>query len=104
MSLFLTLLVGVYSTYIAFREWSRRRRKNRIDAFYVEATKHFDDVLSASAESLGRRHNALVMLRRAAFKDLIDERLDANESFTILQDQIDSELRSIEALIRAKSG
>jgi len=44
------------------------------------------------------------MLRRAAFKDLIDERLDANESFTILQDQIDSELRSIEALIRAKSG
>jgi len=104
MSLLLTVMVGLYSGYIAFREWSRRRRKNRIDAFYVEATKHFDDVLSASAESLGQRHNALVMLRRAAFKDLIDERLDANESFTILQDQIDSELRSIEALIRAKSG
>jgi len=103
MSLFLTLMVGVYSTYIAYREWSRRRRKNRIDAFYVEATKHFDDVLSASAESLSRRHNALVELRRSAFNDLIEERLDANESFTILQDQIDSELRSIEALIRAKS-
>ena len=77
--------------------------KNRIDAFYVEATRHFDDIQSASTESLVARHKALVMLRRSAFTDLIDERLDANESFTILQDQIDSELRTIEALIRSKS-
>ncbi len=104
MSLFLTVMVGLYSAYIAFREWSRRRRKNRIDAFYVEATRHFDDIQSASAESLVARHQALVTLRRSAFTDLIDERLDANESFTILQDQIDSELRTIEALIRSKSG
>lgn len=104
MSLLLTVMVGLYSAYIAFREWARRRRKNRIDAFYVEATRHFDDVLSASEESLAQRYSALVALRRKAFKDLIDERLDANESFTILQDQIDSELRSIEALISTKSG
>lgn len=104
MSLLLTVMIGLYSAYIAFREWSRRRRKNRIDAFYVEATRHFDDIQTASPESLAERHRALVMLRRSAFTDLIDERLDANESFTILQDQIDSELRTIEALIRAKSG
>lgn len=104
MSLLLTVMVGLYSAYIAFREWSRRRRKNRIDAFYVEATRHFDDIQSASAESLVERHKALVNLRRSAFADLIDERLDANESFTILQDQIDSELRSIEALIRSNPG
>ncbi len=103
MSLLLTMMVGLYSGYIAFREWARRRRKNRIDAYYVAATRHFDDVQSASKESLGRRHQALVTLRRAAFNDLIEERLDANESFTILQDQIDSELRSIEALISTKS-
>jgi TRAP transporter TAXI family solute receptor len=103
MSLFLTLLVGVYSAYIALREWARRRRKNRIDAYYVEATSHFDDVHTASTESLFERRDALVELRRTAFRDLVDERLDANESFTILQDQIDSELRTIEALIRERS-
>ncbi len=103
LSLLLTVMVGLYSGYIAFREWARRRRKNRIDAYYVEATRHFDDVRSASVESLVQRHNSLVNLRRAAFKDLVEERLDANESFTILQDQIDSELRSIEALISNQS-
>jgi TRAP transporter TAXI family solute receptor len=103
MSLFLTVLVGVYSAYIALREWTRRRRKNRIDAYYVEATGHFDDVHTASTESLFQRRDALVELRRTAFRDLVDERLDANESFTILQDQIDSELRTIEALIRERS-
>jgi TRAP transporter TAXI family solute receptor len=103
MSLLLTVLVGLYSTYIAIREWTRRRRKNRIDAFYVEATRYFDDIQSASSESLAQRHSSLVELRRRAFNDLVEERLDANESFTILQDQIDSELRSIETLIRSRS-
>jgi len=102
MSLFLTMLVGSYSAYIALREWSRRRRKNRIDAYYVEATSHFDDVRTASIESLVERHSSLIHLRRRAFNDLVRERLDANESFTILQDQIDSELRTIEALIRER--
>jgi TRAP transporter TAXI family solute receptor len=99
ISLVLTLLVGCYSGYIALREWARRRRKNRIDGFYIEATRHFIDVRDASKESLVERRDALVDLRHRAFKDLVDERLDANESFTILQDQIDSELRTIEALI-----
>ena len=44
------------------------------------------------------------MLRRSAFRDLIDERLDADESFTILRDQIEGELRAIEAAIRSESG
>jgi TRAP transporter TAXI family solute receptor len=103
MSLMLTLLVGAYSAYIALREWTRRRRKNRIDAYYVEATRHFDDDVSVSVDSLIDRRAALVGLRRAAFRDLVNERLDANESFTILQDQIDSELRSIEALVRERT-
>jgi TRAP transporter TAXI family solute receptor len=101
ISLLLTVLVGCYSGYIALRQWARRRRKNRIDVYYVEATRHFIDVRTASAESLVERRDALVDLRHRAFKDLVNERLDANESFTILQDQIDSELRSIEALIAA---
>jgi TRAP transporter TAXI family solute receptor len=102
MSLALTVLVGVYSGYIALREWARRRRKNRIDAYYVEANRHFADVRTAELESLVRRRDALVELRHRAFNDLVSERLDASESFTILQDQIDSELRTIEALIATR--
>jgi TRAP transporter TAXI family solute receptor len=99
MSLGLALLLAAYSGYIALREWMRRRRKNRIDGYYIEATRHFIDVQTASPESLIARRDALVDLRHRAFKDLVDEKLDANESFTILQDQIDSELRTIESLI-----
>ncbi len=103
ISLGLTVLVGLYSGYIALREWARRRRKNRIDEFYVEATRHFIDVRNASPESLIERREALVALRHRAFVDLVNERLQADESFRILQDQIDSELRTIEALIGGSS-
>jgi TRAP transporter TAXI family solute receptor len=101
ISLVLTVLVGLYSGSVALREWSRRRRKNRIDTYYVEAIRHFVDVRTASLESLVERRNQLVALRHRAFSDLVKERLNADESFTILQDQIESELRTIEGLINA---
>jgi TRAP transporter TAXI family solute receptor len=103
MSLLLTLLVGLYSGYIALRQWARRLRKNRIDAYYVEALSHLEDVQTASVESLVRRREGLTALRIQAFTDLVNERLDANESFTILQDSIDSGLNTIESLIDAQS-
>jgi TRAP transporter TAXI family solute receptor len=102
ISLGLTLLVGFYSGYIALRQWVRRRRKNRIDAYYVEVLHQLEDAQNASYESLVDRREALATLRKEAFTDLVNERLDANESFTILQDQIDSGLHTIEAMIATR--
>ena len=103
ISLGLTLLVGLYSGSIALREWMRRRKKNRIDSYYVETVELTADLSGASIESLRKAHGALLRLRQKAFADLVAEKLDANESFTILQDHINSELATIESAIEASS-
>jgi len=103
ISLGLTLLVGAYSGSIALREWMRRRKKNRIDGYYVEAVELTADLGHASVASLQQTHDALVRLRQKAFADLVSEKLDANESFTILQDHINSELATIESLLESNS-
>jgi TRAP transporter TAXI family solute receptor len=103
ISLGLTLLVGLYSGSIALREWMRRRKKNRIDGYYVETVELTADLSGASIESLRETHGALLRLRQKAFADLVAEKLDANESFTILQDHINSELATIESAIEAGS-
>jgi TRAP transporter TAXI family solute receptor len=102
ISLFLTLLVGVYSGSIALREWMRRRKKNRIDGYYVEAVKHTADLGEESTEELVASRDALVKLRQKAFADLVNEKLDANESFTILQDHVNSELENIARLLELR--
>jgi len=101
ISLGLTVMVGLYSGYIAIRGWIRRRRKNRIDEYYVEAVEHAVDAGETNLEVLRERRRALANLRRRAFSDLVDEKLDADESFAILQDHINSELATIETKIHS---
>jgi TRAP transporter TAXI family solute receptor len=100
LSLLLTVMVGLYSGYLGLRQWIRRSRKNRIDEYYVEAVGHAVDPAETDLEVLTRRRMALIELRQRAFSDLVHEKLDADESFTILQDHINSELTTIEAKIQ----
>ena len=99
ISLGLTLLVGLYSGYIALREWMRRRMKNRIDAYYLEVERQTGDFGNLSLEELIEHRDALDSVRQRAFSDLVSERLLADESFTIFQDHLRSELASIDARI-----
>jgi len=99
ISLGLTLLVGLYSGYIALREWMRRRMKNRIDAYLLEVEDLTDDLRNLSLEELIERRDTLDLVRQRAFSDLVSERLLADESFTIFQDHLRAELASIEARI-----
>jgi hypothetical protein len=96
MSLALTLLVGAWSTVLALRGWFARSRKNRIDAYYVEVVRDAPDLSEATREELLARRDRLVKVRERAFNDLVDERLEANESFVIFQNQVDGELASIQ--------
>ena len=77
----------------------RRRKKNRIDGYYVETVELTADLSGASDESLKEAHGALLGLRQKAFADLVAEKLDANESFTIFQDYLASERAAVEARI-----
>lgn len=100
MSFGLTLLVGIYSGYLAIRQWIRRRRKNRIDEYYMDAVDHAIEPGETDLAILNDRRRSLVALRRTAFTDLVNEKLDANESFSILQEYINAELETIDRRVR----
>jgi TRAP transporter TAXI family solute receptor len=103
ISLGLTLLVGLYSGSIAFREWMRRRMKNRIDAYLLEVEEQTADLGSLALEKLIEHRDALDDIRHRAFSDLVSERLLADESFTIFQNHLRDEFSAIEARIKEKS-
>lgn len=101
-SFVLTVLVGLFSVSIAIREWMRRKMKNRIDLFYVEVKALATDIQDLSLEELMVHRQTLRDLQRRAFAELVAERLEANESFTIFQDFLASERAVIEARISEK--
>ena len=103
ISLGLTLLVGLYSGSIAFREWMRRRMKNRIDAYLLEVETQTAHLGSMSLDQLITQRDALDEVRHRAFSDLVSERLLADESFTIFQNHLRDEFSAIEARINEKS-
>ena len=102
ISLGLTLLVGLYSGYIALREWMRRRMKNRTDAYLIEIEQESSNLHELSLDELLRHRDALDGIRHRAFSDLVNERLYADESFTIFQNHLRDEFAAIEARIAEK--
>ena len=96
MSLALTLLVGAWTGSVALQQWVRRRRKNRVDRYYIEVVQGAPNLATAVREELLERRERLARVRERAFTDLVAERLEADESFVILQNHIDSELASIQ--------
>jgi TRAP transporter TAXI family solute receptor len=103
ISLFLTLLVGVYSGYIALREWMKRRMKNRIDAYLIEVEEQTAALGSLSYEDLVQHRDALYDIRHRAFSDLVSERVLADQSFTIFQNHMRDEFAAVEARIKEKT-
>lgn len=97
VSLIITLLVGVGSAVITGREWYRRRRKNRIDAYYNEVRHFSASLFNAPEEELRRARDALDEVRHRAFDDLVNEQVEADESFVIFQDYLRGELEAIDA-------
>ena len=99
LSLALTLMVGVFSLFIAFREWLRRRMKNRVDSYLLDIERLASNFDTLGPEALVERRDAMMELRRTAFADLITERLFADSAFIILQNHLRDELAAIDALI-----
>jgi TRAP transporter TAXI family solute receptor len=96
LSLGLTLMLVIYSVFIAGREWLRRRMKNRVDAYLLEVERLAARLHTLSHDELLAQQQAMETLRRAAFADLVAERLLADEAFTILQSHLRDELGAIE--------
>lgn len=101
ISLALTVIVLVYSSLAAFRTQRQLRRKERVDKFYARLQQVSDAVERAKTEAeLADLQRVLHEIRRQAFSDLMAERLQADESFTIFQDYLRTELADVEAKLR----
>jgi hypothetical protein len=103
LSLVLTMLLGLYSLFIALRQWLRRRMKNRVDSYLLEVERLGANFDTLSFGALIERREAMVELRRTAFSDLIAERLFADDTFIILQNHLRDELAAIDTRIAEKA-
>jgi hypothetical protein len=100
ISLLITTLLLAWSGAAAIHSRLRRKRKDRVDRYYAEIQTLADEL--ADARGLDQLHeirDQLRALRRRAFSELAAERLAADESFTIFQDYLRSELAEVEAAI-----
>lgn len=105
LSLGVTLLLGAYSVFVAFRELLRRRMKNRVDAYLVQIGQMVNGAENKTPEALRALWKDLDGLRRQAIAELVEERLLADAAFQIMQRHIDEEMAQIEArLNRTESG
>jgi TRAP transporter TAXI family solute receptor len=98
ISLGLTVAVMVWSAVAAWRTQRQRARRKRVDAYYMEVQA------AAEAADAAKTHDDLAIVRkrlhavrRKAFLELSENRLAADESFTIFQDYLRSELGEIDA-------
>jgi len=101
ISLALTILVLVYSAVAALRTQRQLRRKERVDKFYARLQQVSDVMERTHTEAeLLALQRALHEIRRQAFSELMAERLQADESFTIFQDYLRTELAEVEERLR----
>ncbi|MGE0430644.1 MAG: TAXI family TRAP transporter solute-binding subunit [Planctomycetota bacterium] len=94
LSFGLTTFVLVGSGLITLRGIMRRRRKNRIDVYYLELESLADRLQSAgnSLPEIRTVTSQLHGLRRRAYTELVAEQLEADASFVIFQDYLLAEL------------
>jgi TRAP transporter TAXI family solute receptor len=95
MSLLLTLCLAGASAFLAVRRWVRRTKKDRIDVYYVDIQTLMQRWERGELDG-SDAIDALVALRSRAFEELVEERLAADQSFTIFQDYVTTEMSKLE--------
>ena len=90
MAFIMSLGAASWAVWGTVSRWSSKKKKGRIDEYYLEVAAAFvrleeDDL---SLDSLGDERARLRKLRSGAFQDLADEKLKADDSFEIFQNQL----------------
>ena len=98
MAFGLSLLAALYAMFAGARNWLMRSKKNRVDVYY----SRLDELLSEMSEAdpnherLDDIEHEVMDMRRAAVRELVDEQLQADDSFLIFQSLLDDCHRQIE--------
>ena len=90
MAFLMSLGAASWAVWRTVSQWSSRKKKNRIDEYYLEVAAAFLrlDEEDLSLKSLAEERSRLRNVRSRAFQDLAKERLKADDSFGIFQDQL----------------
>lgn len=89
MAFILSVAITVIGGASAAKGWIERRKKNRIDRYFLRLLEIVDPLQSDLAWSqLKAMQEQLRKMQREAFRQLIKEDLKADESFRIFQDMI----------------
>jgi len=102
MSLLLTIGLAVGSAFLAVRRWMRQTKKDRIDVYYLDIQTIMQRWNRGELDP-SDAIDELLSLRSRAFEELVDERLAADQSFTIFQDYVTTELSKLERAIAGKT-
>lgn len=79
------LMFLLMTSFLALARWSARRKKDRIDTFYIRVRAIEDRIGAESGEALLTELNGL---EKEAFDSMIAEKLAADESFRIFTDLV----------------
>ena len=87
MAFVLSLFLAVCGMGAAFNKWLTLRKKNRIDRYYERLDTLLDELNASSitAERLDGIEEELIAMRHDAVRELVNEKLLADESFQIFQ-------------------
>ena len=87
IALLLSVTIALIALVSALRQFSAVKHKNRIDEYYKKLNASMKRIQSGEVDIQAERA-MLTQLRGQAYDELISEKLYANESFRIFQDQL----------------
>lgn len=106
LSVVLTIIFALISAGYSLKEFQNSKKKNKIDAFYQAIQLIINEIKTVdSIEHVSKLRQRIDELRETTLSLVIDEKLAANESFSIflnLCTQAQTELASKEADLRPK--
>ncbi len=91
VSLAITVGALLWSAFSGLQAARRQRQRSRIETHYAEARRMVTEV----TDKLALREQ-LVLARDKALSELVDEKLDANDAYLILQDYINARIAEID--------
>jgi len=99
LNFLLAALLAIGTLFFTMQQWVRNVRKQRIDTYYIELAELVEGVNPRlSYEQLAQFVVDLYKIRRRAYAELVDEKLEAGPSFLIFQQFLNAELENVERL------
>lgn len=96
IALSLSILIAMVTLVAAVNKWVQRKMKNRIDHYYNAINQSFSNLETGKVGNLEEEEEMLMGLKHQAINDLVAEKLNADESFRILQDLLEQCLNEVQ--------